>query len=56
MKQYEILYDTGEARNLVVEMNRMAGAGWEAKSIGAIGAVAGFRGVYVLMERETQGQ
>ena len=52
MKEYEILFDTGEARNLVAEMNRMAMEGWEARSIGAIGAVAGFRGVYVLMERE----
>ncbi len=38
--------------NLVAEVNRMAMDGWQAKSIGAIGAVAEFRGVYVLMERE----
>ncbi len=24
MKEYEILYDTGEARNLVAQINRMA--------------------------------
>ncbi len=52
MKEYEILYDTGEARNLVVQINRMAKEGWQAKSIGALGAPTGIRAVYVLMERE----
>ncbi len=40
MKEYEMLFDTGEAQNLVAEVNRMAMDGWQAKSIGAIGAVA----------------
>ena len=39
MKEYEILYDTGEARKLVTQINRMAKEGWQAKSIGALGAV-----------------
>jgi hypothetical protein len=52
LKQYEILYDTGEARKLVEQINRMAKEGWQAKSIGALGAPTGIRGVYVLMERE----
>jgi hypothetical protein len=52
MKEYEILYDTGEARNLVVQINRMAKEGWQAKSIGALGAPTGIRAVYVLMEHE----
>lgn len=52
MKEYEILYDTGEARKLVVQINRMAKEGWQAKSIGALGAPTGIRAVYVLMERE----
>lgn len=53
MKAYEILYDTGNVRNLVAEINRMAKDGWLAKSIGAFGAHSGIRSVYVLMERET---
>ncbi|MCW4054326.1 MAG: hypothetical protein NWE84_05330 [Candidatus Bathyarchaeota archaeon] len=36
MKEYEILYDTGEARKLVAKINRMAKEGWQAKSIGAL--------------------
>jgi hypothetical protein len=52
MKEYEILYDTGEARKLVAQINRMAKEGWKAKSIGALGAPTGIRAVYVLMERE----
>jgi hypothetical protein len=52
IKEYEILYDTGEARKLVAEINRMAKEGWQAKSIGAFGAHTGIRSVYVLMERE----
>lgn len=52
MKEYEILYDTGEARKLVTQINRMAKEGWLAKSIGAFGAHTGIRSVYVLMERE----
>jgi len=52
MKEYEILYDTGEARKLVAQINRMAREGWRAKSIGALGAPTGIRAVYVLMERE----
>jgi hypothetical protein len=52
MKEYEILYDTGEARKLVLQLNRMAKEGWQAKSIGAFGAHTGIRSVYVLMERE----
>jgi hypothetical protein len=52
MKEYEILYDTGEARKLVAQINRMAKEGWQAKSIGALGAPTGIRAVYVLMERE----
>jgi hypothetical protein len=52
IKEYEILYDTGEARKLVAQFNRMAKEGWQAKSIGALGAPTGIRAVYVLMERE----
>jgi len=52
MKEYDILYDTGEARKLVAWINRMAKEGWQAKSIGALGAPTGIRAVYVLMERE----
>ena len=52
MKEYEILYDTGSARNLVDQINRMAKEGWQAKSIGGLGEPAGIRAVYVLMERE----
>jgi hypothetical protein len=54
MKEYEILYDTGEARKLVAQINRMAKEGWQAKSIGALGAPTGVRAVYVLMERESK--
>ena len=54
MKEYEILYDTGEARKLVAQINRMAKEGWQAKSIGALGAPTGVRAVYVLMERESE--
>ncbi len=28
MKEYEILYDTGEARKLVAQIKRMAKEGW----------------------------
>jgi len=52
IKEYEILYDTGEARKLVVQINRMAKEGWKAKSIGGLGNPAGIHAVYVLMERE----
>jgi len=52
MKEYEILYDTGSARKLVDQINRMAKEGWEAKSIGGFGATPGVHAVYVLMERE----
>ena len=54
MKEYEILYDTGDTRKLVAEMNRMAKEGWEAESLGGLGAPTGVRGVYVLMEREVE--
>jgi len=53
MKEYEILYDTGEARKLVAQINRMAKEGWQAISIGALGAPTGIRAVYVLIERES---
>jgi len=52
MKEYEILFDTGECRKLVAKINNMAKNGWEAKSIGALGAPTGVSGVYVLMENE----
>jgi len=52
MKEYEILYDTGAARKLVEQINQWAKEGWQAKSIGALGAPTGVRAVYVLMERE----
>jgi len=52
IKEYEILYDTGEATKLVAQVNRMAKEGWQAKSIGALGAPTGIRAVYVLMELE----
>jgi hypothetical protein len=54
LKEYEILYDTGEARKLVAQINRMAKEGWQAKSIGGLGAPTGVRAVYVLMERESK--
>jgi hypothetical protein len=54
MKEYEILYDTGAARKLVEQINRLAKDGWIAKSIGALGAPTGVRAVYVLMERESK--
>ena len=52
MKEYEILFDTGMARKLVAQINRMAKEGWQAKSVGGLGAPTGIQGVYVLMERE----
>ena len=52
MKEYEILFDTGSCRKLVAQINRMAKEGWQAKSIGGLGAPTGVSGVYVLMERE----
>jgi hypothetical protein len=52
LKEYEILFDTGTCRKLVAQINRMAREGWEAKSIGGLGAPTGVSGVYVLMERE----
>jgi hypothetical protein len=52
MKEYEILSDTGTCRKLVARINRMAKEGWQAKSIGGLGAPTGISGVYVLMERE----
>jgi len=52
LKEYEILFDTGTCRKLVAKINRMAKEGWEAKSIGGLGAPTGVSGVYVLMERE----
>jgi hypothetical protein len=52
MKEYEILFDTGTCRKLVAQINLMAKEGWEAKSIGGLGAPTGVSGVYVLMERE----
>jgi hypothetical protein len=47
MKEYEMLYNSGEAGNLVAQINLMAKEGWQAKSIGALGAPAGFCAVYV---------
>ena len=52
MKEYEILFDTGECKKLVAKINNMAKNGWEAKSIGALGAPTGISGVYVLLEHE----
>ena len=52
MKEYEILSDTGTCRKLVAKINRMAKEGWQAKSIGGLGAPTGISAVYVLMERE----
>jgi len=52
MKEYEILFDTGKVRKLVAQINRMAKEGWQAKSIGGLGAPTGVSAVYVLMERE----
>ena len=52
MKEYESLIDTGMCRKLVAQINRMAKAGWQAKSIGGLGAPTGVRAVYVLMERD----
>jgi len=47
MKEYDILLDTGTARKLVAQINRMAKEGWQAKSV-----AGNLQGVYVLMERE----
>ena len=52
MKEYEILFDTGEYRKLVAKINNMSKNGWEAKAIGALGAPTGISGVYVLLEHE----
>jgi hypothetical protein len=52
MKEYEILFDTGRVRKLVAQINKMAKEGWQAKSIGGLGAPTGVSAVYVLMERE----
>jgi hypothetical protein len=52
MKEYEILFDTGSCRKLVAKINRMVKEGWQAKSIGGLGAPTGVSGAYVLMERE----
>jgi len=52
MKEYEILFDTGECRKLVAKINRFAKDGWEAKSIGGLGNPYGVYGAYVLIERE----
>jgi hypothetical protein len=52
MKEYEILSDTGTCRKLVAKINRMAKEGWQAKSIGGLGAPTGISAVYVLVERE----
>jgi hypothetical protein len=54
LREYEILYDTGDARKLVAQINRMAKEGWQAEFIGALGTPAGIRAVYVLMERDTR--
>jgi hypothetical protein len=51
MKEYEILFDTGSCRKLVAKINHWAKEGWEAKSIGGLGAPTGISGAYVLMER-----
>jgi len=52
VKEYEILSDTGTCRKLVAKINRMAKEGWQAKSIGGLGAPTGISAVYVLLERE----
>jgi hypothetical protein len=52
MKEYEILFDTGKVRKLVAQINKMAKEGWQAISIGGLGAPTGVSAVYVLMERE----
>jgi|TARA_Y100000031_G_C8128399_1_gene341665 hypothetical protein len=52
MNEYEILYYTGETRNLLVKVNQMAKEGWAAKSIGGLGDPFGVHAVYVPMERE----
>lgn len=54
MKEYEILYDTGSARNLVNQINHMTKDGWIAKSIGGCGNPAGIHAVYILMEHESK--
>ena len=52
LKEYEILFDTGSCRKLVAQINSMAREGWQAKSIGGLGAPTGISGAYVLMERD----
>jgi len=52
MKEYEILFDTGECRKLVAKINRFAKDGWEAKSIGGLGNPYGVYGAYGLIERK----
>ena len=45
-------FSTLEPVGNLSKINRMAKEGWEAKSIGGLGAPTGVSGVYVLMERE----
>lgn len=52
MKEYEILLDTGTCRKLVDKINRMTKEGWQAKSIGGLGAPTGISAAYVLLERK----
>jgi hypothetical protein len=52
MKEYEILLDTGTCLKLVDKINRVAKEGWQAESIGGLGAPTGISGAYVLLERE----
>lgn len=52
MKEYEILFDTGEARTLVEKVNHMTMEGWSVESISGMGFPTGIHGVYALMVRD----
>ena len=54
MKEYDILFDTGEAKTLIAKMNRKAKEGWHVNSISGMGFPTGIHAIYVLMEREAK--
>lgn len=53
MREYKILFDTGEARNLEDKINHLTKEGWSVDSISGMGFPSGIHGVYALMIRET---
>ncbi len=54
MREYKILFDTGEARNLENKINHMTKKRWSVDSISGIGFPTGIHGIYVLMVREVR--